>query len=153
MAPRASIMVLVLHAAFLSPSQSLALKSSRPSGACQINSGLNAGKRGTYDTKQDPGHVYCCAGDDCTECTGNACTSVRARGGATDPLAPEQIVARQGEGTIKIAVRRDDDCANNDGCCVVHAASPCQFPLRSKSGTLAMFAAMRLASWRNEPRL
>src|SRR5215472_3697489 len=55
MAPRASIMVLVLLAAFLSPSQSLAL----PSGACQINSGLNTGKTGTYDTKQDPGHVYC----------------------------------------------------------------------------------------------
>jgi hypothetical protein len=37
MAPRGSIMVLVLIAAFLSPSQSLAL----PSGACHINSGLN----------------------------------------------------------------------------------------------------------------
>src|SRR6516165_6712130 len=69
MAPRASIMVLVLLVAFLSPSQSLALKSSPPSGACQINSGLNAGKTGTYDTKQEPGDVYCCTnqGEDCTE--------------------------------------------------------------------------------------
>src|SRR5215472_18866419 len=84
MAARASIMVLVLLAVILSPSQSLALKSSPPSGACQINSGLNAGKTGTYDTKQDPGHVYCCTnrGDDCTECLDNACASVRARGGA-----------------------------------------------------------------------
>jgi len=83
MAPRASIMVLVLLAAFLSPSQSLALKSSPPSGACQINSGLNAGKAGTYDTKQDPGHVYCCTnrGEDCTECLDNACSSVGAKGG------------------------------------------------------------------------
>src|SRR6516165_10133077 len=80
MAPRASIMVLVLLAAFLSPSRSVALKSSPPSGACHINSGLNAGKTGRYDTKQDPGHVYCCAGDDCTECLDNACTSVGARG-------------------------------------------------------------------------
>jgi hypothetical protein len=48
MAPRASVMVLVLLAAFLSPLQSLAL----PSGACHINSGLNADKTGTYDTKQ-----------------------------------------------------------------------------------------------------
>jgi hypothetical protein len=73
MAPRASIMVIVLLAAFLSPLQSLAL----PSGACHINSGLNADKTGTYDTKQDPGHVYCCTnqGQDCTECLGNACTS------------------------------------------------------------------------------
>ena len=77
MAPRGSIMVLVLIAAFLSPSQSLALKSSPPSGACHINSGLNADKTGTYDTKQDPGHVYCCTnqGQDCTECLSNACTS------------------------------------------------------------------------------
>ena len=83
MAPRASIMVLVLLAAFLSPSQSLALKSSPPSGACQINSGLNAGKTGRYDTKQDPGHVYCCTnrGEDCTECLDNACSSVGAKGG------------------------------------------------------------------------
>ena len=53
----------------------------------------------------------------------------------TDPLALEQIVARQGEETIKIAARRDDDRADNDGCCS-----------RSKSGSLAMFAAMRLAA-------
>jgi hypothetical protein len=85
MAPRASIMVLVVLVAFLSPSQSLALKSSPPSGACKINSGLNAGKTGRYDTKQDPGHVYCCAGDDCTECLDNACTNVGARGGANRP--------------------------------------------------------------------
>jgi hypothetical protein len=84
MALRGSIMVLVLIAAFLSPSLSLALKPSPPSGACHINSGLNADKTGTYDTKQDPGHVYCCTnqGQDCTECLGNACTSVRAKGGA-----------------------------------------------------------------------
>jgi hypothetical protein len=77
MALRGSIMVLVLIAALLSPSLSLALKPSPPSGACHINSGLNAGKTGTYDTKQDPGHVYCCTnqGQDCTECLGNACTS------------------------------------------------------------------------------
>jgi hypothetical protein len=55
-------------------------------------------------------------------------------------------VARQGEETIKIAARRDDDCANEDGCCVVHAASPCQFPLRSKSGSFATLAAMQRAS-------
>src|SRR6516165_5207820 len=85
MAPRASILVLVLLAAFLSPSRSVALKSSPPSGACHINSGLNAGKTGRYDTKQEPGHVYCCAGDDCTECLNNACTSVSARGGANRP--------------------------------------------------------------------
>jgi hypothetical protein len=77
MALRGSIMVLVLIAAFLSPSLSLALKPSPPSGACHINSGLNADKTGTYDTKQDPGHVYCCTnqGQDCTECLSNACTS------------------------------------------------------------------------------
>src|SRR5215469_2151218 len=98
MAPRASIMVLVLLAAFLSPSQSLALKSSPPSGACHINSGLNAGKTGRYDTKQDPGHVYCCAGDDCTECLDNACTSVGARGGANRPPSAGTNSGPSGEG-------------------------------------------------------
>jgi hypothetical protein len=52
MAPRASIVLLAFVLVILSPSQSLALKSSPPSGACQINSGLNTGKKGTYDTKQ-----------------------------------------------------------------------------------------------------
>ena len=59
----------------------------------------------------------------------------------TDPLALEQIVARQGEETIKIAARRDDDCADKDGCCV-----DCQFPLRSKSGSFATLAAMQRTS-------
>jgi len=40
----------------------------------------------------------------------------------TDPLALEQIVARQGEETTKIAARRDDDRADNDGCCVIHVS-------------------------------
>ena len=61
----------------------------------------------------------------------------------TDPLALEQIVARQGEETIQIAARRDDDCANNDGCCVVHS----HFCLRTNSGSFAMFAAILRASW------
>jgi hypothetical protein len=106
MAPRASIMVLVLLAAFLSPSQSLALKSSPPSGACQINSGLNTGKTGTYDTKQDPGHVYCCTnqGDDCTECLGNACASVRARGGANRPPSAGTNSGPSGGGNTGVGV-------------------------------------------------
>ena len=87
MAPRASIVLLAFVLVILSPLQSLALEPSPPSGACKINSGLNTGKTGMYDTKQDPGHVYCCTnrGDDCTECLGNACSSVHARGGTNRP--------------------------------------------------------------------
>jgi len=33
--------------------------------------------------------------------------------------------------------RRDDDRADNDSCCVVHAASPCQFALCSQTGLSA----------------
>ena len=71
----------------------------------------------------------------------------------TDPLALEQIVARQWEETIQIAARRDDDRADNDGCCVVHAASPCQFPLRTNSGSFATLGAIRRARAYNLLRL
>jgi len=114
MAPRASIMVLVLLAAFLSPSQALAL----PSGACQINSGLNTGKTGTYDTKQDPGHVYCCTnhGDDCTECLDNACASVRARGGANRPPSAGTNSGPSGGGNTGVGVGpRDRDATRPTG--------------------------------------
>jgi len=119
MAPRASIMVLVLLAAFLSPSQSLALEPSPPSGACQINSGLNTGKTGTYDSKQDPGHVYCCTnrGEDCTECLDNACTSVRARGGANRPSSAGTNSGPSGGGNTGVGVgpRRDGDATRPTG--------------------------------------
>ena len=117
MAARASTLVLVLLAAFLSPSQSLALKSSPPSGACQINSGLNAGKTGRYDTKQDPGHVYCCAGDDCTECLDNTCTSVSARGGANRPPSAGTNSGPSGGGNTGVGVgpRRDGDATRPTG--------------------------------------
>ena len=119
MAPRASILVLVLLAAFLSPSQSLALKSSLPSGACQINSGLNAGKTGRYDTKQDPGHVYCCTnrGEDCTECLDNACSSVGARGGANRPPSAGTNSGPSGGGNTGVGVgpRRDGDATRPTG--------------------------------------
>ena len=106
MAARASTLVLVLLAAFLSPSQSLAQKSSAPSGACKINSGLNTGKTGTYDTKQDPGHVYCCTnrGEDCTECLDNACTSVDARGGANRPPSAGTNSGPSGGGNTGVGV-------------------------------------------------
>ena len=116
MAPRASILVLVLLAAFLSPSQSLALEPSPPSGACQINSGLNTGKTGRYDTKQDPGHVYCCAGDDCTECLDNACTSVSARGGANRPPSAGTNSGPSGGGNTGVGVGpRDGDATRPTG--------------------------------------
>ena len=81
MAARSSIMFPVLLVAFvlmiLSPSQSSA------AGACRINVGLNAGKTGTYDTKSDPGHTFCCTGSggtgDCTECGEDRCSDNRAR--------------------------------------------------------------------------
>src|SRR6516165_214872 len=111
-------MVLVLLAAFLSPSQSLALKSSAPSGACKINSGLNAGKTGTYDTKQDPGHVYCCTnrGEDCTECLVNACSSVSATGGTNRPPSAGTNSGPSGGGNTGVgAGPRDGDATRPTG--------------------------------------
>jgi hypothetical protein len=76
-----SIMFPVLLAAFvlmiLSPSQSSA------ANACRINSGLHAGKTGTYDTTSEPGHTWCCTGlagtGDCTECGEGRCSDIRAK--------------------------------------------------------------------------
>ena len=43
---------------------------------------------------------------------------------------------------------RDHDRANNDGHCVVHSCSPYQFPLLSRSDSLARLVAIRRASSR-----
>ena len=118
MAPRASIVLLAFVLVILSPSQSLAQKSSPPSGACKINSGLNTGKTGTYDTKQEPGHVYCCTnrGEDCTECLGNACSSVRGGGANRAPSAGTNS-GPSGEGNTGVGVgpRRDGDATRPTG--------------------------------------
>ena len=113
-----SIVLLAFVLVILSPSQSLALEPSPPSGACQINSGLNTGKTGTYDTKQDPGHVYCCTnrGEDCTECLGNACKSVHARGGTNRPPSAGTNSGSSGGGNTGVGVGpRDGDATRPTG--------------------------------------
>ena len=97
MAARTSIMFPVLLAAFvlmtLFPSQSSA------ANACRINSGLNAGKTGTYDTTSEPGHTWCCTGSggtgDCTECGEDRCSDNRAKapgGGSNKKTGTHPIV-------------------------------------------------------------
>jgi hypothetical protein len=119
MAPRASIVLLAFVLVILSPLQSLALEPSPPSGACQINSGLNSGKTGMYDTKQEPGHVYCCTnrGEDCTECLDNACSSVHARGGTNRPPSAGTNSGPSGGGNTGVGVGpgRDGDATRPTG--------------------------------------
>ena len=112
MPARVGIMLSVVLTAFvltiLCPSQSSALSSSPgPSegGACKITSGPNAGKSGTYDTKTDRTHIWCCTGaggtGSCTECGGspNKCSSARS---AKDPGAKPPSSAGTKTGTHPI---------------------------------------------------